>query len=446
MSIVLSKARHRVKRLEKQPREYPFGHSLRPKAPWGPNDGTLPQSTLLYKPLMAPPKNRRDSRSGSPKGGRFGSGSGKPGKPHSGKPHSGKPHSGKPGPGKPHSRNAGPGHPGAAKGGAPKGARHGRPPGKPACAKETLNRAPGKHAERHDKPNRAPDRHPRPEHAKDKHSRPAGKPGYVKHARPAGKPYNPGPDTRPQRPERGDRPAKQENWLYGLHAVQAALANPRRKLGRVVVTTRVLGIIDPELLDGMKVETMELGAIDRLLPPGAVHQGAALEAAPLPQVDLDNLLAAPCDGRRRVVLVLDQLSDPHNVGAILRSAAAFGVTAVVVQDRHAPPQSGALAKAASGALDTIPYVEVVNITRALEKLAELGFWRIALAGDGDQTLAAAIPDGDVALVMGSEGDGIRRLVRENCDVAASIPIEGVMESLNVSNAAAIALYELRRSR
>jgi 23S rRNA (guanosine2251-2'-O)-methyltransferase len=117
---------------------------------------------------------------------------------------------------------------------------------------------------------------------------------------------------------------------------------------------------------------------------------------------------------------------------------------VVVQDRHAPPQSGALAKAASGALDLVPYVEVVNITRALEKLAEHGFWRIALAGDGEQSLQAAIPAGDVALVLGSEGDGIRRLVREHCDTAALIPIGGAMESLNVSNAAAIALYELRR--
>jgi 23S rRNA (guanosine2251-2'-O)-methyltransferase len=144
------------------------------------------------------------------------------------------------------------------------------------------------------------------------------------------------------------------------------------------------------------------------------------------------------------VLVLDQLSDPHNVGAILRTAAAFQVTAVVVQDRHAPPQSGALAKAASGALDLVPYVEVVNISRALDLLAERGFWRIALAGDGEQSLAQAVPDGDVALVLGSEGDGIRRLVREHCETAAFIPIGKAVESLNVSNAAAIALYELRR--
>ncbi len=142
--------------------------------------------------------------------------------------------------------------------------------------------------------------------------------------------------------------------------------------------------------------------------------------------------------------MLDQLSDPHNVGAILRTAAAFGVTAVVVQDRNAPPQSGALAKAASGALDQIPYVEVVNIARALDQLAERGFWRIALAGDGEQSLTEAVPPGDVALVLGSEGSGIRRLVREHCEASAFIPISRTVESLNVSNAAAIALYELRR--
>ncbi|MCX7280782.1 MAG: RNA methyltransferase, partial [Alphaproteobacteria bacterium] len=127
------------------------------------------------------------------------------------------------------------------------------------------------------------------------------------------------------------------------------------------------------------------------------------------------------------------------------TAAAFGATAVIVQDRHAPPQSGALAKAASGALEIVPYIEVVNIARTLDQLAEHGFWRIALAGDGEQTLAVADPVGDVALVLGSEGDGIRRLVREHCEASALIPISKTMESLNVSNAAAIALYELRRA-
>ena len=258
--------------------------------------------------------------------------------------------------------------------------------------------------------------------------------------KPAGKPDS-------KRAESGEqkrfRPAKPENWVYGLHAVQAAIANPRRKLHRAVLTTRAAETIGEKLLAGVRVEPADMDAISRLLPAGAVHQGAALECDPLPATDLDAVLDTPQPGRR-LVLVLDQISDPHNVGAILRTAAAFGVSAVIVQDRHAPPQSGALAKAASGALETMPYVEVVNIARTLDILGERGFWRIALAGDGAMALSEAIPTGDVALVLGSEGDGIRRLVRERCEAAAFIPIAQAMESLNVSNAAAIALYELRR--
>ena len=260
--------------------------------------------------------------------------------------------------------------------------------------------------------------------------KPAGKAGE-KAGRPAGKP--------PGRREAGGE------WLYGLHAVQAALANPNRKLGRAALTPRAIETIGEKLLKRVQVETLEPGAIDKVLPAGAVHQGAALEAWPLKSRDLEEIVAEPAPGGRRIVLVLDQLSDPHNVGAILRTAAAFGVIAVVVQDRHAPPQSGALAKAASGALDIVPYVEVVNIARALDQLAELGFWRIALAGDGESSLAEAVPAGDVALVLGSEGAGIRRLVREHCEASAFVPISAKMESLNVSNATAIALYELRRS-
>jgi 23S rRNA (guanosine2251-2'-O)-methyltransferase len=275
---------------------------------------------------------------------------------------------------------------------------------------------------------------------------------------------------RPHRPARPQRPAPQKNrgkaekaapaplsgkgrppsshsgaqWLYGLHAVQAALANPHRKLGRAVLTPRAVETLGSNLLSRVRVESSDPGAIDRLLPPGAVHQGAALEAWPLKPRDLDDILGEAGTGRR-IVLVLDQLSDPHNVGAILRSAAAFDVAAVIVQNRHAPPQSGALAKAASGALDLVPYIEVVNIARVLDELSERGFWRIALVGDGDQSLAEAVPVGDVALVLGSEGAGVRRLVREHCEATAFVPIGKAMESLNVSNAAAIALYELRRS-
>jgi 23S rRNA (guanosine2251-2'-O)-methyltransferase len=233
-------------------------------------------------------------------------------------------------------------------------------------------------------------------------------------------------------------------WLYGLHAVRAALANPARKAKRVVLTTRAAEEIGPKLLGKVRQEIADGGAVSKLLPEGAVHQGVALQCDPLPRRDLGDLLDRPTD-KRRVVVVLDQISDPQNTGAILRTAAAFGVEAVVVQDRHAPPESGALAKAASGALDIVPYVQVVNISRTLEELKEREFWRVALAGDGDGALKDVMPAGDVALVMGSEGSGIRRLVRENCDVAAYVPIDGVMESLNVSNAAAIALYEIRRA-
>jgi len=183
--------------------------------------------------------------------------------------------------------------------------------------------------------------------------------------------------------------------------------------------------------------------VSRLLPHGAVHQGAALLCELLPELDLEDVLKTAPPGRR-LVAVLDQVTAPHNEGAILRSALAFGFAAVVVQDRHAPPESGALAKAASGALDTIPRVAVVNIARALEELGRLGFWRIALAADGDEALAQGVHKGDVAIVLGAEGAGIRGLVRERCDQSAFIPMAGSAESLNVSNAAAIAFYELRR--
>lgn len=212
---------------------------------------------------------------------------------------------------------------------------------------------------------------------------------------------------------------------------------------RAVLTARAAEEIGKGLLGRVKQEIVEVDAVTRLLPQGAVHQGVALQCEGLPKRDIEDALA---QSKRspRIVVVLDQISDPHNAGAILRTAAAFGVAAVVVQDRNAPSESGVLAKAASGALDTVPYIEVVNISRALEELGKLGFWRIALAADGEQPLSEAKTSGDIALILGSEGSGIRRLVRENCDAGAFIPIDSSMESLNVSNAAAVSLYELRR--
>ena len=270
----------------------------------------------------------------------------------------------------------------------------------------------------------------------------------------------PRPDRRPFRPRPAHAPKAGDGlWLYGLHAVKAALANPRRKVKRAILTTRAAEEIGPKLLGRVRHEIADGDAVSRILPPGSVHQGVALQCEPLGRLTLEDVLNQPPtrsgsagstspqgggEGRRRVVLVLDQISDPHNAGAILRTAAAFGVSAVVVQDRNSPPESGALAKAASGALDIVPVVTVVNISRALEELGKLGFWRIALAGDGEGPLKDAGGESDVALVLGSEGSGIRRLVREHCDAAAYVPMESAMESLNVSNAAAIAMYELRR--
>lgn len=232
-------------------------------------------------------------------------------------------------------------------------------------------------------------------------------------------------------------------WLYGVHAARAALANPRRRVRRAVVSERMAAEF-AKPLSGHPFEIAGPDTISRMLPSGAVHQGVALLCEPLAGLDLDEVLSAAPAGRR-IVAVLDQITDPHNEGAILRSAAAFGVTAIIVQDRHAPPESGALAKAASGALDRVPRVAVVNIARALEELGRLDFWRVALALDAEAPLSEAAAPGDIALALGAEGSGLRRLVRERCDAAAFIPVASTMESLNVSNAAAIAFYELRRA-
>jgi 23S rRNA (guanosine2251-2'-O)-methyltransferase len=251
--------------------------------------------------------------------------------------------------------------------------------------------------------------------------------------------------------ERGERrffktPHKPESglWLYGTHAVRAALENPKRFVKRAVLTERAAEEIGTKLLGRVRHEIADMQAVSKILPDSAVHQGVALLVEPLPRRALEDVLDA-AKGKRRVVLVMDQITDPHNAGAILRTAAAFGVTAVIMQDRHSPPESGVLAKAASGALDIVPVVIAVNIARTLEELGKQEFWRIALAGDGDMALADARHDGDIALVVGSEGEGIRRLVRERCDVSAHVPIASAMESLNVSNAAAVALYEVTRA-
>ncbi|SLN39880.1 TrmH family RNA methyltransferase [Oceanibacterium hippocampi] len=241
-----------------------------------------------------------------------------------------------------------------------------------------------------------------------------------------------------------DRP-----WLYGPHAVAAALANPARRCRRLLVTREAWRRLEADgaaLPAGLEAPTIvERERLDRELGPGAVHQGIALDAEPLDWPSLEQVCARR-DGA--VALVLDQVLDPQNVGAILRSAAAFGALAVIMTDRNAPPPLGSLAKAASGALEIVPLLREVNLARALDKLADCGYWRIGLDGEASHDLSAARPRDrqPVALVLGAEEKGLRRLTRENCDILARLPIEAGMESLNVSNAAAVALYELTRVR
>jgi 23S rRNA (guanosine2251-2'-O)-methyltransferase len=249
-------------------------------------------------------------------------------------------------------------------------------------------------------------------------------------------------DRDPRRPahfhaRHAPRPEGGLEWLWGRHAVQAALANPRREhFGRLVLAPGRTLPADR----APKPETLDNREIARLLPPGAVHQGFALLAAPAETADLEDI-AWPAEG---VILILDQVTDPQNVGAILRSAAAFGARGVVIQDRHAPPLSGALAKAAAGAADVTPIVRTTNLSRALEKLAELGWRSVGLDSHAQGFLHEVLDGGPTVLVLGSEGEGLRRLVAEHCDSTARIAMAEAFESLNVASAAAVALYQARQ--
>ena len=236
-----------------------------------------------------------------------------------------------------------------------------------------------------------------------------------------------------------------DNWLWGRHPVLAALANPARKgMGRLLATADRAAEIERDRLapNGHRVEVVDGPALAKMLPAGAVHQGLAFKVQPLEGVALEDF-ADPASG---VIVMLDQLTDPQNVGAIFRSALAFGARGIVVQDRHSPALAGALAKAAAGATERLPCARVTNLSRALERLADLGWRAVGLDGSAEQTLEQALDGRPTVLVMGSEGDGVRRLVAEHCDVMARIPMPGGFESLNVSNAAAIALYEATRAR
>lgn len=259
-------------------------------------------------------------------------------------------------------------------------------------------------------------------------------------------------DQQHRGPRRDDRAAAPEPtprgtiWLYGQHAVAAALKNPARRLRRLVITEEAEANLAERLPKPWPfvAERMDRAAIDRLLGRDAVHQGLALLADPLTPPQLATTLERPGP-----ILVLDQVTDPRNIGAILRSAAAFGVAGVITQDRNAPEETGGMAKAAAGALEIVPLIRAVNISRTLIALKAAGFWVVGLDASGPALSGPAMADRRIALVLGAEGEGMRRLTKETCDVVAGLSMPGVagsgiIDSLNVSAAAAVALYELGR--
>lgn len=226
--------------------------------------------------------------------------------------------------------------------------------------------------------------------------------------------------------------------LFGIHAVEAALRNPARAVHRLLLTENAERRLAAAIAArDIKTERVRPRDLDRQLGPDTVHQGALLETEPLPEPTLDDLLERTASGP---IIVLDQVTDPHNVGAVLRSAAAFGAAGLVMTRRHSPPLSGALAKSASGALELVPIALVQNLARALAEMGEAGCTRIGLDGTGPGLIEDEPLCGRIALVLGAEGKGLRQLTRETCDRLCRIATPGPLASLNVSNAAAIVLH------
>ena len=227
--------------------------------------------------------------------------------------------------------------------------------------------------------------------------------------------------------------------LYGLHTVKAAIANRARTPIKLRVTKNALAKLELDASEVLAcpIEIVQPSEIDSLLGPDAIHQGVMLEARPLPVRKLNSLKDKP------LLLVLDQVTDPHNVGAILRSAVAFDAGAVITTERHSPAESGVLAKSASGALELIPYIQIANLAEVLDDLHHLGFQTIGLDSEGPEPLEETFTGEKVALVLGAEGKGLRQKTRSTCKALARLDMPGAIKSLNVSNAAAIALYAAR---
>jgi len=243
-------------------------------------------------------------------------------------------------------------------------------------------------------------------------------------------------------------PNEQRNdlWLFGKHAVLAALNNPARNIKRLLVTKRgaeqyltAFSAINQDVRP-LNPEIVLPELLEKNLPTDCVHQGIALLTNPLPNKHIKDCCVITGD-ESHLILILDQVTDPHNVGAIIRSAAAFGARAIISTDRHSPPESGTLAKSASGSLEVIPWIRVTNLGRALDELAEMRYWRLGMDGSADLSIRQADFGKNIAIVMGAEGRGLRKGTQSHCDALIKLPIQRTVESLNVSNAAAIALYE-----
>ncbi len=240
--------------------------------------------------------------------------------------------------------------------------------------------------------------------------------------------------------------------IWGLHAVRAAWLNPKRRCHRLWLTESGFAAFEKSLTEAKEdlllkrpdPKRSERQELDQLVPPGSVHQGIVLETLPLAEPPLHELIAG--DQPPDLLLMLDQVTDPHNVGAIMRSASAFGAGAVIMTERNAPGTTGVLAKSASGALEHLPQIHVVNLARTLDELRQAGYWCVGLAEEGARELSALDLTARTVLVLGAEGEGLRQLTRKKCDELARLPTGGSIGSLNVSNAAAVALYEVRRQK
>ncbi len=230
-------------------------------------------------------------------------------------------------------------------------------------------------------------------------------------------------------------------WIWGTHAANAALCNPKRKVLQVLVSKNAMSRIAKNTLPP-GIRTCDPQRISDALPAGAVHQGIAVQVTPLPVISLEDVT----ERQTGPLLMLDGISDPRNIGAIFRSAAAFGASAIIAQDRHMPGLHGTLAKAAAGAIETVPFIPVVNLARTLEKLEQEGVQSIGLTGETDCRIDQAADARQVVLVLGAEGKGLRPNVARHCEVLARIPMTSAMQSLNVASAASIALYELTRQQ